>query len=42
LKGGILVFSNSTYNEADRNNEKSEKKEENDFLNFGKNYVGDD
>ena len=42
LKGGILIFSNSIYNEADRNNEKSEQKEENDFLNFGKNYEGDD
>ena len=42
LKGGILIFSNSTLNENDANIEKSEKKEENDFINFGKNYVGDE
>ena len=41
MKGGILILSSS--NNDNQNNEKSgQTKEESDFNDFGKNYVGDD
>ena len=42
MKGGILILS-SSMNDNTGNNEKSgQTKEESDFQDFGKNYVGDE
>ena len=48
LKGGIIIFSNSINENKDNNEERNnneektgETKDDNDFSDFGKNYVGD-